>query len=181
MPTHSQTKIAEHLDMSTRNLREVLGSLGLDWKDSSLDEIRIAYIRKLRETAAGRGDDKLSDARIRRELADARLKELQFAKENKMIINVDDIEPAIISLFKEILSAVMEAGNKSLQSIENEHNLKLDDNLVLGHLRTALGNIAAGGDKLIANITGLPCASVSKAARPAGNVDRKKSKAAGRK
>lgn len=51
----TQQEIAAHLDMSERNLRDVLQAVGLDHKQVPLSTIRIAYIRKLREEAAGRG------------------------------------------------------------------------------------------------------------------------------
>ncbi|SDR38632.1 hypothetical protein SAMN04490186_5887 [Pseudomonas grimontii] len=53
MPT--QLEIAEHLDMSERAARDVLKRLNLDWQAVSLADIRTAYIRDLREKAAGRG------------------------------------------------------------------------------------------------------------------------------
>jgi hypothetical protein len=53
----TQAEIAEHLDMSERNARDVLKALGIEWKDSTLDAVRVAYIRDLREKAAGRGGD----------------------------------------------------------------------------------------------------------------------------
>jgi len=52
MPT--QAEIAAHLDMSERNLRELLGQLGMDHKQTPLSVLRAAYIRRLREQAAGR-------------------------------------------------------------------------------------------------------------------------------
>ena len=63
----TQEQVAQHLDMSVRNCREVLKTLGIDWADSTLDEIRTAYIRDLREKAAGRGGsqvEQLNSARI---------------------------------------------------------------------------------------------------------------------
>ena len=63
----SQKEIAQHLDMSERNCRDVLKSLELDWTVSTLDQIRTAYIRDLREKAAGRGGSQvelLNAARI---------------------------------------------------------------------------------------------------------------------
>ena len=63
----SQIEIAQHLDMSERNCRDVLKSLAIDWTVASLDEIRTAYIRDLREKAAGRGGsqvERLNTARI---------------------------------------------------------------------------------------------------------------------
>jgi phage terminase Nu1 subunit (DNA packaging protein) len=50
----TQAEIAEHLDMSDRNLRDVLQALDLDHKQVSLSALRIAYIRRLRDQAAGR-------------------------------------------------------------------------------------------------------------------------------
>lgn len=65
MPT--QKEIAQHLDMSERNCRDMLKTLELDWTVSSMGEIRTAYIRDLREKAAGRGGSQsevLTAARI---------------------------------------------------------------------------------------------------------------------
>lgn len=53
----TQQEIAEHLDMSDRNLRDLLQSVGLDHKQAAMSEIRVAYIRRLREQAAGRMGD----------------------------------------------------------------------------------------------------------------------------
>jgi phage terminase Nu1 subunit (DNA packaging protein) len=50
----TQADIAAHLDMSERNLRDVLDMLALDHKRVTQRDIRVAYIRHLRETAAGR-------------------------------------------------------------------------------------------------------------------------------
>lgn len=51
----TQKEIAQHLDMSERNCRDMLKMLGIDWTQATLDDVRIAYIRDLREKAAGRG------------------------------------------------------------------------------------------------------------------------------
>jgi len=50
----TQAEIAAHLDISDRRLRELLTEFGLDHKQIPLAEIRIRYLRKLREEAAGR-------------------------------------------------------------------------------------------------------------------------------
>lgn len=49
-----QADIAEHLDLSDRSVREFLTAAGMDHREASLAEIRVAYIRHLREIAAGR-------------------------------------------------------------------------------------------------------------------------------
>ncbi len=48
-----QTEIAKHLNLSTRQVRE-LQAAGVFPKGATLDEARISYIRRLREQAAGR-------------------------------------------------------------------------------------------------------------------------------
>ena len=49
-----QALIAEHLDVSERSVREFLADAGIEHKQATLTEIRVAYIRHLREVAAGR-------------------------------------------------------------------------------------------------------------------------------
>lgn len=71
----NQQAVAEHLDMSQQALSQWLGRLGIDLKSSTIDEIRVAYIRAIREQAAGRaaaGDLDLATerARLAREQAD---------------------------------------------------------------------------------------------------------------
>lgn len=61
--------------MSQQAASQLLAEMGIDWKATSLDEIRVAYIRRLREMAAGRaaaGDLDLATerARLAREQAD---------------------------------------------------------------------------------------------------------------
>lgn len=73
MPT--QQAIAEHLDLDQSAVSRWMAELRLDWAALSMDEIRIVYIRRIREQAAGRatsGDLDLATerARLAREQAD---------------------------------------------------------------------------------------------------------------
>jgi terminase small subunit / prophage DNA-packing protein len=70
-----QKEIAEHLDLSQPAVCQWLERLAIDWKNATLDKIRVAYIRSLREQAAGRattGDLDLATerARLAKEQAD---------------------------------------------------------------------------------------------------------------
>nr|VFK48101.1 MAG: hypothetical protein BECKTC1821E_GA0114239_11028 [Candidatus Kentron sp. TC] len=62
---------------------------GIDYRESNLSTIRIAYIRDLRETAAGRGGEeqaKLTLQRTRQAEADANLKMLElFARAERRV------------------------------------------------------------------------------------------------
>ncbi len=50
----SQQGIAKHLDLSQQAVSQLMADMAIDWKSSTLNEIRVAYIRRLREQAAGR-------------------------------------------------------------------------------------------------------------------------------
>ena len=49
----TQVQIAEHLGLDQSQVSRWMKTLGIDWREKSLDEIRLAYIGRLRETAAG--------------------------------------------------------------------------------------------------------------------------------
>ncbi len=70
-----QKTIAEHLDLTQQAVSQIMDELGINWKSASLKQIRVAYIRRLREQAAGRaavGDLDLAGerARLAKEQAD---------------------------------------------------------------------------------------------------------------
>lgn len=71
----TQKEIGEHLDLDQSQVSRLCQELAIDWKTAGLDPIRIAYIQRLREQAAGRataGDLDLATerARLAREQAD---------------------------------------------------------------------------------------------------------------
>ena len=177
----SQADLAEHLDISERRLRDLLRELNLDHKSDSVDTIRLAYISKLREEAAGRSDKGLAAVRERETMASAQLKVLDLAERLKLIINIPDIEPLLIHLMKDIQAQIVAAGNRAVQAVEAEHGITLDDEIILKPLRAALGNVAGSADQFNAGLSGQPCASISAATNADSGVDRKKHKAAVRK
>lgn len=95
-----QAEIAEHLDLSDRSVREFLSDAGMDHKQSTLDEIRVAYIRHLREMAAGRaaaGDLDLATERA------------MLAREQRIKIEMQNAvtrgELAPVALLEQVLTA----------------------------------------------------------------------------
>ena len=94
----SQQKVAEHLDMTRQSASDMLQKLGISLRSTSLTDIRVAYIRRLREQAAGRFSDGPLDlmnerARLAKEQAD-RL-ELQNAQTRKELAPVVLIEQVL--------------------------------------------------------------------------------------
>lgn len=71
----TQRTIADHLDLSQQAVSQLMDELGINWKSATLKQVRVAYIRRLREQAAGRaasGDLDLAGerARLAKEQAD---------------------------------------------------------------------------------------------------------------
>lgn len=96
----TQDEIAEHLDLSTRRIRELASEWGIDSKSISLADWRIRYLRKLREEAAGRataGDLDLATERAALARAQREKIEMQNAVTRK------ELAPAY--LLEEILAS----------------------------------------------------------------------------
>lgn len=49
-----QRTIADHLDLSQQAVSQIMAEMGINWKSATLKQVRVAYIRRLREQAAGR-------------------------------------------------------------------------------------------------------------------------------
>lgn len=92
----TQTEIAKHLDLSERAVREFLDAAGIDHRLATLAEIRVAYIRRLREQAAGRatnGDLTLATERAGLARAQRVRIEMENAREQRLLVRVEEIEP----------------------------------------------------------------------------------------
>ncbi len=144
MPT--QAEVAEHLDMSERNAREVLNRLDVDWRTASLDEIRIAYIRDLREKAAGRGGDDqaaLTRARVRDHLASAELKELQILERSKELVPVAEIEPWLTAMVAAARTEMLALPDALAQELRALYGVDIDASLIEDRIHVALNHLAS--------------------------------------
>jgi phage terminase Nu1 subunit (DNA packaging protein) len=121
----TQKTIADHLDLSQQAVSGLCADIGIDWRAVTLDEIRVLYIRRLREQAAGReaaGDldlaterarlakeqaDKVSmqNAVTRAELAPAQLIEEVLAKAGARAARILDTIPGTIRRREPAISA----------------------------------------------------------------------------
>lgn len=89
----TQVEGARRLDMSERNFRDVCNNLGIDHKTTPIDQILIAYIRDMREKAAGRGGDaqqSLTAARADEAAISAALKRLDYNEKIGQLVPAED-------------------------------------------------------------------------------------------
>lgn len=159
--------IGRHLDMSERNAGTVCSNLGITQSTASLDDVRVAYIRDLREKAAGRGGDaqgELVQARIRETNANADLKELQTKEKSGELVNVAEIEPRLFAMVTAARQELLTLPEKLASDVKALHGVDVDVSLIqeriydsLKHLATRLhgddANDDVAGDEGLASTT----------------------------
>lgn len=112
-----------------------------------------AYLERLRSEASGREQDsRLSASRIRETEASANLKELDYLDRLKTVIWRPDIEPLLTEMCSSIQFNVMAAQERIIESIESKYSIKLDDDDIGKHLRSALESVAGGASELVSRI-----------------------------
>lgn len=142
----TQRDVASHLDMSERNARDVLRHLGIDWKATALDEIRVAYIRDLREKAAGRGGDDqaaLTRARTREAEASAELKELQVIERGEQLAEVAEIEPKLLAMVTAAKTELLSLPDALAQELRALYGVEIDASLIEERIHEALTHLAS--------------------------------------
>lgn len=141
----NQIEIAKHLDLSDRQLRDVLTRLNLDHKVNSLDEIRVGYIRDLREKAAGREVSStrqtLEQAKTREALANAQIKELDLYREIKMILNLEQVREAMDQWVTVAKSEYENSVEKIIALIEDQQGVSISREPINGIIDASLRTI----------------------------------------
>lgn len=143
MPT--QTEIASHLDLSQAEVSRLMAELGMDWKVTALDTIRTAYIRRLRGAAAGHRTDDGQDLireRVLNERVDRELKELTLAEKRQQLVNVSQLEPALIQMVVAFRTEVQQLPDKIKADIDALHGTDVDLQLLTDHINAALEQLA---------------------------------------
>ncbi len=128
----SQPAVAEHINK------------GLLKPGLSLFEWLHAYSENLREKAAGRGGEDqaaLTRARTIQAQADGQLKELNFHREVKNLVPVDEIEPMLETWATVARSEFQNAINKLIAGIESKHKIQVDAELIDEIITLALASI----------------------------------------
>ena len=141
----TQKEIADALDMSDRNLRDVLARLNIDHRESTLGDITVAYIRWLREQAAGRGGDEqgaLTKARTQDSHNSALLKEMQIHREAGTLLPLDEVELLLTNWIATSQSGFCSAIENFAQAIESEHGITVPQDQVDSVAAAALRNVS---------------------------------------
>lgn len=152
----------------------MLKGLGIDWTTADLDEIRIAYIRDLREKAAGRGSTQaelLAAARTEESTVKAANGRLAFHEKLRTLIPAADAANAINDWAafanREYLSGVQ----KLVDEIESRAKVSIDRSMVTQIVGATVSRIGGYAEKLGLRIAGGRGALQSAEGSADGGVD----------
>jgi hypothetical protein len=141
----TQQEIAEHLDLSQVEVSKFLNGAGIDWKDASMDYVRIQYIRKLRGNAAGHrtdeGDD-LVHERVLTERVDRELKLYALAEKKGTLVNVDQLEPEMQQMVGAFKAELLSRDDKLKATLDAQYEIDVDVALLNDYTYAALSHLA---------------------------------------
>ena len=148
----SQREIAEHLDLTARAVREHRDNRVLpDLRTSSIDEIRLAYIRHLREVAAGRGGSgalDLTDERARLASAQADKTELELRVRRGELVEAAEVETVVVRLASGVVERMRSVPVKVAQEVHAAGSLAAAERILRAAIDMALAEIADYADAL---------------------------------
>lgn len=129
-----------------------MSALSIDWKTASMDEIRLAYLTHLRVVAAGhRSVDGMDLARERAltEQVDRELKMLTLAEKKGQLVNVAQLEPALMRQYMAFKAELEARDDKLKEELDLLYGIDIDLELISTHTRNALahlsGHVEGGG------------------------------------
>jgi hypothetical protein len=144
MPT--QKAIAEHLDLAQQAVSTHMAEMGINWKKTSMDDIRVAYIRKLRGAASGHtsndGEMDLTRERAQTERVDRELKLFQLAEKKGQLVNLAQLEPELAQMVGAFRTELTSLGDKLKTEIDALYGIDVDVQLMEEHIRDCLAQLA---------------------------------------
>jgi len=141
----TQREIAEHLDLDQSAVSRFLEQVEIDWREASIDDVRIAYVRKLRAQAAGhRSEDgmDLVRERVLTERIDRELKQFTLAEKKGALINVAQLEPALMQMVGAFRTELVSLADKLKGEIDTLYGIDIDLQILNDHTYAALNHLA---------------------------------------
>lgn len=142
----TQAEIAEHLGINQQRVSQIFQKLGIDWRQMTLDEVRLAYLGRLRDVAAGQasidGEYDLNKERAMTERVDRELKQLQLAEKKKQLVNVADLMVEIENVFTAFRQELLSRDDKLKLELDTLYGIDVDVTILNEHTYNALNHLA---------------------------------------
>ncbi|WP_257827329.1 MarR family transcriptional regulator [Burkholderia glumae] len=143
MPTQQQ--IADHLDLDQSAVSRFVDKVRLDYRAVSIDEIRIAYIRHLREVAAGRSSETGIDLvaeRAMTERVDREIKLLTLAEKKGQLVNATQLEQAYGLMVGAFQTELLSLSDKLVQELHTLYGVEVDVEWLNEHIYGCLEQLS---------------------------------------
>jgi len=143
----TQQEIADHLGISQPAVVKQLKTLGIDdWKEKTLDEIRLAYIERLRATASGYasldGTYDLNKERVMTERVDRELKLFQLAEKKRELVNVAELWDELNVVFAAFRQELLSRDDKLKTELDTLYGVDIDVSILNEHTNNALKHLS---------------------------------------
>jgi len=152
----TQDTIASALDMSVRNLRDVLKKIKVvDHTKLSIKEITIKYIRHLREQAAGRGGDdqkNLTTAKTEESQIKTAKMRIEYYRDLGVLITTEEAASVISLWARQANTDYTQGTHKLISEIQNRYNIKIDNEMVENIVTPTTERIRCHAEKLGAGL-----------------------------
>lgn len=138
----TQETIAQHLGVSQQAVSKTLLKMGIDWKEMGLDQIRLAYISRLREVAAGHasidGEYDLNKERVLTERVDRELKQYQLAEKKGQLVNIADLQSELANVFAGFRQELLSRDDKLKTELDTLYGIDIDVSILNEYTHNAL-------------------------------------------
>jgi predicted transcriptional regulator len=143
----TQKEIADHLGISQPAVAKQLKTLGIDdWQSKTLDEIRLAYIDRLRATASGYasldGTYDLNRERVMTERVDRELKLFQLAEKKRELVNVAELWDELNVVFAAFRQELLSRDDKLKTELDTLYGVDIDVSILNEHTNNALKHLS---------------------------------------
>ncbi|WP_196784978.1 MarR family transcriptional regulator [Burkholderia territorii] len=141
----TQQQIADHLDLERSTVSRLVDRLNIDYRTASLDEIRVTYIRHLRESAAGRASETGVDLvaeRAMTERVDREIKLLTLAEKKGQLVNVAQLEQAFGQMVGAFQTELLALPDKLVQELRALYDVEVDVEWLNEHMYGCLEQLS---------------------------------------
>ncbi|WP_373558452.1 MarR family transcriptional regulator [Burkholderia sp. MSMB2157WGS] len=125
----TQLQIADRLDLDQSAVSRFVDKVQIDYRVASIDEIRVAYIRHLREVAAGRssgtGIDLVAE-RAKTETVDREIKLLTLAEKKGQLVNAAQLGQAYGLMVGAFQTELLSLSDKLVQELHTLYGVDVE-------------------------------------------------------
>lgn len=139
MPT--QKEVAEHLGISQQAVSEQLRQLNLIAECCTMDQIRLAYIARLREQASGHSNV-LAIERAKTERVDREIKLLTLEEKRKTLVRIEVLKPMLSAMLLSFRNELRSLPQKIALEIETNFGVQVDAEKISEKIDDALRKLS---------------------------------------